>query len=406
MDSSASKADRSKVDDITIKHGILLKGTLAKGTFSQVYVGVCDGKEWAVKVIKSNRLTPTTTRFLKREIEICKLMNHPCLVKTHKIVEHKNRVMFVQEFCENGSLLERVQTETYSETDAKIPFRQLIEGVGYLHQQNIIHRDLKCENILLDREENIKIGDFGFARFVQDNEECSSFCGSRAYCCPEVLMNEKYDGKKADMWACGAILFIMVVGEMPFIDDSNIIEQQKSNKLQFPRKNELTKPLKLLISSMLNSNREKRPNCKDVSCHIWLKIMQSSIVVLVLAVICMAFAQQYNPQQPSNFVPQQQAPAPQNNLPMRFSQYNTGYGNTYSNTGYGQNSYGQTYTQQPSYSNNGYSNNGYTTNGYNTQYGSTTSPFGNNRMFDPLYNGISTVSSIVALTATFVAFAL
>lgn len=125
------------------------------------------------------------------------------------------------EFAENGSLLDRIKRNDHlDEEQSRIFFSQICDGVGYCHDHGVVHRDIKCENLLLDKNMNIKLIDFGFSRKITNTELSDTFCGSFSYASPEILQNQPYQPKFSDIWAIGVVLFSMVFGKLPF-DDSN-----------------------------------------------------------------------------------------------------------------------------------------------------------------------------------------
>lgn len=121
------------------------------------------------------------------------------------------------EYCSNGSLLDFLSTTgTISETLAKEYFRELIDAIEYCHAKGIVHRDIKCENLLFDENFTLKLVDFGFARRFQKSDLLRTFCGSYAYASPEILKQRPYKPQPVDLWACGVVLYVMVFGKLPF----------------------------------------------------------------------------------------------------------------------------------------------------------------------------------------------
>lgn len=140
----------------------------------------------------------------------------------------------------------------------------------YLNSLDIVHRDLKCENILLDGYRNVKIGDFGFARVLKEDQTSTSFCGSRAYVAHEIMMSRAYSGNGVDIWGAGVILFIMLNGVMPFDDrdtKSMVVHQQKQ-KIPFSRR--VSKPAKELILHMLHPKPHHRATLSTILKSEWM----------------------------------------------------------------------------------------------------------------------------------------
>lgn len=235
----------------------------------------------AVKII-DRRKAPKDflQKFLPREMEILAIMNHPSIVKTYEIFETSvGKVYSVMELGAQGDLLEFIKRRGPMPEDvARKLFHQLASAVKYCHDLDIVHRDLKCENILLDKEFNIKLSDFGFARHIGRDDSgtlvlSKTFCGSAAYAAPEVLQGIPYEPKVYDIWSLGVILFIMVSGSMPY-DDSNIkkmLHLQKQQNINFPRFKHLSSDCKDIIYRMLQPDVSKRLTVDHILNHSWLQ---------------------------------------------------------------------------------------------------------------------------------------
>ncbi|NXY76501.1 TSSK1 kinase, partial [Glareola pratincola] len=211
--------------------GYSLSETLGEGSYGKVKSAYCDRLKCnvAIKIINKKK-TPQDflERFLPREIEALKRLHHPSIIKTYEIFESSaGKVYIVMELGEKGNLLDYIKiTGAMKEDIAHIKFKQLASAVKHCHDSDIAHRDLKCENILLDEHLNIKLSDFGFSKSLSRDENgkiilSKTFCGSAAYAAPEVLQGIPCDPKISDMWSLGVILYTMVYALMPF-DDSNV----------------------------------------------------------------------------------------------------------------------------------------------------------------------------------------
>uniref|UniRef100_A0A8C2I5A9 non-specific serine/threonine protein kinase n=1 Tax=Cyprinus carpio TaxID=7962 RepID=A0A8C2I5A9_CYPCA len=153
----------------------------------------------------------------------------------------------------------------------------MVSAINYLHKMDIVHRDLKCENILLTAEEQVKITDFGFAHCVQDPSELSrTFCGSAAYTPPEVIMGMPYDPKKYDIWSLGVILYVMVTGSMPY-DETNLrrLNRLQRKSLVYPDDAGVQEPSRVFIRPLLQYNSSTRPTIQQVAEHPWLQMGKS-----------------------------------------------------------------------------------------------------------------------------------
>ena len=184
----------------------------------------------ACKVI-NGKLAPEVfvEKFLPRELSIITKLDHKHIIRTHSIVymaDIKKWFIFMQ-LGDNGDLLHFIQENgALRERRARILFTQLLSAVEYLQSKNIAHRDIKCENILLTKAYNIKLSDFGFARYCQrqadadEIQECKTFCGSLQYAAPEILRGKAYNAFKTDVWSCGVLLYIILNKALPF-DEEN-----------------------------------------------------------------------------------------------------------------------------------------------------------------------------------------
>lgn len=207
---------------------ILLKDTIGKGSYSKVK-GAFDIEKFqkvAVKVIdRSKAPKDFQEKFLPRELDVWTRVIHKNIIKMHDNFWVGRKIYMILEFAEGGDMLTHIQKlgGPVSDNACKMWIYQICDAVKYLHEHNIIHRDLKLENILLDANDNIKLCDFGFSKdLTKSNNELLSetYCGSKAYASPEILLGQPYDPKKADIWAIGVILYIFLTGNMPFKEDS------------------------------------------------------------------------------------------------------------------------------------------------------------------------------------------
>ena len=195
--------------------------TIGQGASGKVKLAVVDStNEYvAIKMIKKSAFEskPTLQIKIQREIALMRLVDHPHLLKLVDILESPRHLYIVTEYASTGELFDYlVQKRCLVEEEAMNFFRQIIFGLEYLHSLGICHRDLKPENILLDENLNIKIADFGFARIVKSNIADTS-CGSPHYAAPEVIRGERYDGRKADVWSCGVILYALLAVCITFL---------------------------------------------------------------------------------------------------------------------------------------------------------------------------------------------
>jgi len=230
---------------------------------------------FAAKVINL-RIAPTdfTSKFLPRELEICKKVNHENVVRTYEIVKQSHKIILMMDYASRGDLLAYCRlVGAMSDRITKPIFRQIVNGTEYLHDLGIIHRDLKCENILLCSDNRVVLADLGFARVLDDQDVSKTFCGSAAYAAPELIHGKPYTGFAPDIWSIGCILFILCSHMMPYRDDNvKILAQDQKKPPHFPRevRDKLNPALKLFIEELLTYECALRPNIKEVKNASWL----------------------------------------------------------------------------------------------------------------------------------------
>ncbi|XP_067942877.1 testis-specific serine/threonine-protein kinase 1-like [Watersipora subatra] len=260
------------------KKGYTLGSTLGEGSYAKVKSAHSDKekKNVAIKIINQRRAPKDfRERFLPRELEILQSIHHENLVNLYEIFKMNGKVYICMEIAGHGDLLEYIKLRgSIPDRRSCTFFRNLLDGVEYLHSHNIVHRDLKCENLLLDVHNNIKISDFGFARRFENSETCRTFCGSAAYAAPEILQGVPYEPRGYDVWSMGVILYIMVCGSMPF-DDSNIrrmIRDQTERRVGFRHSKHVTESARNLIHSILEADVSRRYKITEIRAHAWMHL--------------------------------------------------------------------------------------------------------------------------------------
>ena len=193
---------------------------LGRGAFGKVNLGMhkLTRKLIAIKSINQEYLSDDKQRSkIMHEVGILLRLRHQSVVKLYETFETKRHIMLVMELCAGGDLLNFVRKRKKCEEPlAKVLFRQIIEGIGYIHSKSILHRDIKLDNILLDGKGNVKIADFGVSKTVKPGEVMYEQSGTPAYIAPEIIKNEGYKGFKADLWSAGVVLFALLFGTVPF----------------------------------------------------------------------------------------------------------------------------------------------------------------------------------------------
>ena len=276
-------------DNPSKKYEILSK--LGSGSFGSVYLArnKYTNEKVAMKQIKKSSANLLSDGEITDEIEILKNLDHPDIVRIIESFNTKNSYILITEYCEEGELFDQVKNQL-SETQIAVIFKQILSGLAYLHSNNIVHRDLKLENILIHEIEkskttgedlfNIKIIDFGTARIFDKKRNPQSIVGSSYYIAPEVL-RQKYN-KECDLWSVGVILYMFIVGHAPFdgCDDDEITTNIQRG---IYRKNDRrwiksSKEVKDLIQKLLTYSPSQRLSAIQALNHPWFKITDSNIL--------------------------------------------------------------------------------------------------------------------------------
>ncbi|KAK4149968.1 hypothetical protein C8A00DRAFT_37439 [Chaetomidium leptoderma] len=311
-----SRHDHSRREKQTKFGEYILGNTIGEGEFGKVKLGWKQegGVQVAIKLIKKDQLGGNPSRMAKimREVAILKQLTHPNIVRLHKMEESERHYGIVLEYASGGELFDYILNHRYlKDNAARRLFAQLVSGVGYLHKKGIVHRDLKLENLLLDRNRNIIITDFGFANTFDPHEELNeeeelnltdrdfvkrmgldkvkpngsrkgdlmqTSCGSPCYAAPELVVSDSlYTGRKVDVWSCGVILYAMLAGYLPFDDDPANPEGDNINllykyivntPLTFPEY--VTPHARDLLRRILVPNPRRRADLFEVARHSWL----------------------------------------------------------------------------------------------------------------------------------------
>ncbi|XP_004698551.1 testis-specific serine/threonine-protein kinase 4 isoform X4 [Echinops telfairi] len=273
------------------EYGYEVGKVIGNGSYGTVYEAYYTKQKVmvAVKIISKKKASEDyLNKFLPREIQVMKVLRHKNLINFYQAIETTSRVYIILELAQGGDVLEWIQRYgACSEPLAGKWFSQLSLGIAYLHSKGIVHRDLKLENLLLDKRENVKISDFGFSKMVTPNQlavrSSSSFrqmscfahlsqtyCGSFAYACPEILLGLPYSPFLSDTWSMGVILYTLVVARLPF-DDTNLkkLLKETQKEVTFPPNHSISQDCKNLILQMLRQ-ATKRATILEIIKDPWV----------------------------------------------------------------------------------------------------------------------------------------
>ncbi|EGR32769.1 protein kinase domain protein [Ichthyophthirius multifiliis] len=234
--------------DITINQ-FKIEQEIGKGSFAIVKLATNKNSfiQYALKIYpRFVLLDSQKLKNVKREITVLKKMEHNSIMKLYYAIQDNQNVFFLQiilimEYIGKISLNQYLKIQPrkrLQEDNAKKIFKQIVEGINYCHEKNIIHRDIKLENIMLDNMNNAKIIDFGFSLQIPDNKKLNIFCGTPSYMAPEIISKVEYFGQKSDVWALGILLYVMCQGNFPFkgITDRDLYAKIKKVNYNFANK--------------------------------------------------------------------------------------------------------------------------------------------------------------------------
>ncbi|BEI91049.1 uncharacterized protein CcaverHIS019_0311190 [Cutaneotrichosporon cavernicola] len=265
----SSLAQELASDSLKVVGGYTLGKVIGEGTFGSVHIAChrLTGMRCAIK-----KVAKASTPQLTREIHHHRRLHHPHIVHLHEIIATENHIWLVSELCPGGELFDYlVERGRILEGEARRIFGELCTAVGWLHRQGIVHRDLKLENVLLDGELGVKLGDLGFAREYQKGRLMETFCGTTGYASPEMLAGKKYLGVATDIWSLGIILYTLLCGGLPFDDDDERVMRDLIIKGEYEEPEWITEDARSLIRGMLQSNPDKRLSMESILTHPWFK---------------------------------------------------------------------------------------------------------------------------------------
>ncbi|ESQ46558.1 hypothetical protein EUTSA_v10000155mg [Eutrema salsugineum] len=259
---------------------------IGTGNFAKVYHGteIATGDDVAIKVIKKDHVARRRgmNEQIEREISVMRLLRHPNVVELREVMATKKKIFFVMEYVDGGELFERLDRDGKLPEDlARKYFQQLISAVDFCHSRGVFHRDIKPENLLLDGAGDLKVSDFGLSALMMpellggrrgsSDDLLHTRCGTPAYVAPEVLRNKGYDGATADIWSCGIVLYALLAGFLPFIDENVMTLYTKIFKAEIEFPPWFSSESEEVISMLLVADPEQRITMSEIKRIPWFR---------------------------------------------------------------------------------------------------------------------------------------
>ncbi|XP_038635263.1 serine/threonine-protein kinase SIK3 homolog isoform X1 [Scyliorhinus canicula] len=252
-----------------------IERTIGKGNFAVVKLAthMVTKAKVAIKIVDKTQLEEENLKKIFREVQIMKMLRHPHIIRLYQVMETERMIYLVTEYASGGEIFDHLVAHgRMAEKEARKKFKQIVAAVHFCHCRNIVHRDLKAENLLLDANLNIKIADFGFSNIFTPGQLLKTWCGSPPYAAPELFEGKEYDGPKVDIWSLGVVLYVLVCGALPFDGSTlqNLRARVLSGKFRIPFF--MSTECEHLIRHMLVLDPSKRLSVEQICKHKWMKI--------------------------------------------------------------------------------------------------------------------------------------
>ncbi|XP_061924014.1 serine/threonine-protein kinase SIK3 homolog isoform X4 [Entelurus aequoreus] len=251
-----------------------IERTIGKGNFAVVKLAthIITKAKVAIKIVDKTQLDDENLKKIFREVQIMKLLKHPHIIRLYQVMETERMIYLVTEYASGGEIFDHLVAHgRMAEKDARKKFKQIVAAVHFCHCRNIVHRDLKAENLLLDHNLNIKIADFGFSNLFSRGQLLKTWCGSPPYAAPELFEGKEYDGPKVDIWSLGVVLYVLVCGALPFDGSTlqNLRARVLSGKFRIPFF--MSTDCEYLIRHMLVLEPSRRLSMEQICKNKWMR---------------------------------------------------------------------------------------------------------------------------------------
>ncbi|XP_041652377.1 serine/threonine-protein kinase SIK3 homolog isoform X2 [Cheilinus undulatus] len=251
-----------------------IERTIGKGNFAVVKLAthIITKAKVAIKIVDKTQLDDENLKKIFREVQIMKLLKHPHIIRLFQVMETERMIYLVTEYASGGEIFDHLVAHgRMAEKDARKKFKQIVAAVHFCHCRNIVHRDLKAENLLLDHNLNIKIADFGFSNLFSRGQLLKTWCGSPPYAAPELFEGKEYDGPKVDIWSLGVVLYVLVCGALPFDGSTlqNLRARVLSGKFRIPFF--MSTDCEYLIRHMLVLDPSRRLTMEQICKNKWMR---------------------------------------------------------------------------------------------------------------------------------------
>ncbi|XP_053177377.1 serine/threonine-protein kinase SIK3 homolog [Scomber japonicus] len=251
-----------------------IERTIGKGNFAVVKLAthIITKAKVAIKIVDKTQLDDENLKKIFREVQIMKLLKHPHIIRLFQVMETERMIYLVTEYASGGEIFDHLVAHgRMAEKDARKKFKQIVAAVHFCHCRNIVHRDLKAENLLLDHNLNIKIADFGFSNLFSRGQLLKTWCGSPPYAAPELFEGKEYDGPKVDIWSLGVVLYVLVCGALPFDGSTlqNLRARVLSGKFRIPFF--MSTDCEYLIRHMLVLEPSRRLTMEQICKNKWIR---------------------------------------------------------------------------------------------------------------------------------------